>query len=178
MTKSLSKIMAVALIAGMALIIADLFGLIGNGSGAGDARNKAREEVETTLLELFRSVNERNWPRVEEILDDEVRMDYSSFSRTPAKTISNADIVRAWSRYLPQYDIVEHSIGEINVNANARAAEAQCRGIAHPSQQNAMGQMDHQVIGSFDSSLEKKNDNWRITEMTFHLQFDRGTPGL
>ena len=149
-----------------------------NASRDAATRAQAFHDVQNQVSRFFRDVDARNWQAVSEIFDQEVLVDYSSFTGMDAATLPRAEIIKGWSEFLPQFDATHHQIGTIAIQIDGKEAHVQCHGTATHYKKSAPGGETQQVIGDYEIGLVHKGEAWRIRALTFNFVVLTGNPDL
>ncbi|WP_299553037.1 nuclear transport factor 2 family protein [Seonamhaeicola sp.] len=155
----------------MILAILTLFGCKNQ-----EAMNQT-ERIKDTVTQLFVNTDNRNWNGVEAQFASKVILDYSSLSGNPAAALKPKDITGAWKTVLPGFTHTHHQIGNVLVDITHNKAHVFCYGTATHYLEDDNGNV-RTVVGSYDFDLEKVNEDWKITTMTFNFKYQDGNSSL
>jgi len=130
-----------------------------------------------TVIRLFTATDEQEWDAVEKAFAEKVKLDYSSMTGSPAEVLSATQIVKNWQSILPGFTHTHHQLGNFQSKIANNKAIISCYGTAShylsSEEENVWT-----VIGSYDFSLEKQAESWKITAMTFNFKFQEGNTSL
>lgn len=136
--------------------------------------NSKNAAVIATVQKTFAGSDERDWQKVESAFADTVLLDYSSLSGASASTLAAADIIKAWQGVLPGFYSTHHQVGNFAVNVNGNRATASAHGLALHYLPNDTRNNVWVVVGTYNYTLQKQGDTWRINALTFNLQKQSG----
>ena len=148
-----------------------LFFLIINVNG------QAMEDIRSTINHLFVATDQQDWQKVEQSFAEEVVLDYSTMTGSPAAVMSPGQIVASWQGILPGFDHTHHQTGNFIIAANGNTATAFCYGTASHYLDDE-GAKIWTVIGSYHFDLVKSEDAWKISKMKFNYKYQSGHTGL
>ncbi|OSY88587.1 hypothetical protein WH52_05870 [Tenacibaculum holothuriorum] len=126
---------------------------------------------------MFVNSDKRNWNTVEAQFAPKVNLDYSSMTGNPATEVSPEEITTGWKTVLPGFTYTHHQIGNFITEINDTKAHSFCYGTATHYIEDENGSV-WTVVGSYDFDLEKKDNNWKITSMTFNYKYQDGNGKL
>ncbi len=130
------------------------------------------------VIQLFVNTDHRNWEQVEALFDDEVLLDYSSMSGSPAATLTPNQITTAWKGILPGFESTHHQIGNILSETSGNKAHVFCYGTATHFLTDDNGNI-WTVVGSYDFDLRKTSEGaWKVSSMTFNFKYQDGNTAL
>ncbi|PWJ43170.1 nuclear transport factor 2 family protein [Sediminitomix flava] len=136
------------------------------------------EAIKETLSTLFVATDQRDWDKVESTFSEEVILDYSSMSGQEASTLSPKQIIEGWKTILPGFTTTHHQLGNfILSDVTAEKAHAFCYGTATHYLEHEGGNV-WIVVGSYDFDLEKKDEKWTVSKMTFNFKYQDGNTKL
>lgn len=129
------------------------------------------------ITALFVATDEHQWNTVEQIFNDEVVLDYSSMTGDPAARLSPADITTAWKGILPGFRYTHHQLGNFLVSVKIDKADVKCYGTATHYLEDEGGNV-WTVVGTYDFSLTRSGDSWRVDSMKFNFKYQDGNTAL
>ena len=133
--------------------------------------------IQQTITKLFINTDRRAWGGVEAQFASAVNLDYSSMTGDPAAEVTPTDITTAWKNVLPGFTATHHQTGNFITEVNGNKAHAFCYGTATHYIEHENGSV-WTVVGSYDFDLEKTENNWKITAMTFNYKYQDGNAKL
>lgn len=133
--------------------------------------------IQETITKMFVNSDNRNWTEVEAQFAPKVTLDYSSMTQNPAAEVSPTDITTAWKTVLPGFTYTHHQIGNFITEVDGTKAHSFCYGTATHYIEDENGNV-WTVVGSYDFDLEKIDNNWKITSMTFNYKYQDGNGKL
>ncbi|BBM89654.1 hypothetical protein COTS27_01360 [Spirochaetota bacterium] len=135
------------------------------------------------LIDLVNNVgtyaDNHNWKGLHKIFANEVVLDYSSFTKQPAETLTGKAITDRWKAFLPGFDITQHKLfnhkikqkkDRIHVQTDVRAL--------HFIENMPVGGNTWIVDGSYDFIVENTSKGYRISEMKFNFAKTIGNNAL
>lgn len=126
------------------------------------------------IRDLFSGTDERNWEKIEGTMDDNVLLDYSSMTGSPATMLTPHNIVSSWAAFLPGFDQTHHHLSEFSVQWSESEATAHYMGRA----EHFINEDVWVVEGTYDTVLKLRNEKWLISEQTFNYSQQSGNTEL
>lgn len=124
-----------------------------------------KDQIIETVAALFGGADERDWAKVKNSLAENVELDYSSMTGSPASVVAREGIITAWRGFLPGFDKTHHQLADFYVMQNGT--------IAHV---HYYGKADHficeelwTVEGTYDTELIETDGKWLITKHKLNL---------
>ncbi|WP_412984613.1 nuclear transport factor 2 family protein [Pontimicrobium sp. IMCC45349] len=133
--------------------------------------------IQETISKMFINSDNQNWTEVEAQFAPKVTLDYSSMTGNLAEKVSPTDITTGWKTILPGFTYTHHQIGNFITKINGNKANSFCYGTATHYLEDDNGNV-WTVVGSYDFDLEKVDDSWKITSMTFNYKYQNGNSKL
>jgi SnoaL-like domain len=126
----------------------------------------------TTSLGLL--VDGRDWGRLERLFADPVDVDYTSLNGGDPQSVSPADLVGGWHQALDHLDATQHLIAGqvITLDGDRASCVANVQGTHVLA--NATGGPIWTVAGRYDIGLMRTPDGWRISALSFTVQWATG----
>jgi hypothetical protein len=115
-------------------------------------------EIIDIVKNLFSGADERDWGKVKNTLADQVLLDYSALSGSPASLLTPEDIITAWKGLLPGFDMTHHQPADFTVKQNGDTATVHYFAKAD----HFLGEDKWTVEANYDTGLIKTADSWRI----------------
>ena len=132
------------------------------------------EKIIETISAVFNGADERDWEKVKGAMAENVLLDYSSLSGSPAATLPSKQIIETWKGFLPGFDRTHHQLSDFQISEQGYTAKAHCSGkAAHFIDEDVWT-----VEGTYDADLSKINDYWLITMLKFNLSKQSGDTSL
>ena len=135
-------------------------------------------KITNTVSRFFAGVDRCDWDTVRALMTDPFHVDYSSYTGEEPGDVSPADLIGVWAGFLPYLDSVHHQIGNLIVVPDGDSATVQCHGTAthfiagHPD-----GDLRF-VVGTYDFTLVRTDECWRISGMRFNFKYASGNADL
>ncbi len=130
----------------------------------------------STVIELFKATDQKDWKAVENCFANTVLLDYSSMGN-PASNLSPKQIIDAWKTILPGFTNTHHQIGNIQVTETKNRAHVFTYGTATHYLEDEKGNV-WTVVGTYDFNLKKEGGQWKIDEMEFNFKYQDGNTSL
>lgn len=127
-----------------------------------------------TVTAIFNGADERNWPKVQQAMADNVYLDYSSLSGNPAAAIPAVQIVTAWKNFLPGFDRTHHQLSDFTVSVNGDTATVHFNGKGD----HFIDKEVWTVEGNYDAEVVKANGEWRVAKLKLNLLQQSGNLNL
>jgi 3-phenylpropionate/cinnamic acid dioxygenase small subunit len=137
-----------------------------------------RARVRDVITRLFIATDERDWPGLLDCFTDQVLFDMQSMTGQPPATVSAREIAAGWETGLKPIQAVHHQVGNFRIRISGDNAEASCYGSASHYLRNATGNNTRTFVGTYDFSLAKEGEAWKITRFKFNLKFIDGNLNL
>lgn len=131
-----------------------------------------------TINQLFIGTDNRDWTLVRRCLASTVHFDMSSVGAGEATDTSADDIIAMWDTGLKPLQAVHHQSGNFLVQVQGATAAAFCYGTATHYLPNSTNQNTRTFVGSYDFTLRKESDAWRISAFRFNLKYIDGNRNL
>ncbi len=137
-----------------------------------------REQVIETVNRLFIFTDNRDWPRVKELLTHRVLFDMTSLAGGQPATITSQEIVDGWDQGLKCLKAIHHQAGNFLVTVDGDGATVFCYGVAWHYLPNKTGRDIRTFVGSYDIHLVKQDNEWKIDRFKYNLKFIEGNKEL
>lgn len=137
-----------------------------------------KQNIISTVAAIFNGSDERNWNKVENAFATELTLDYTSMAGGTPLKLSPQQITTAWKALLPGFQSTHHQIGNSTVTINDNTATVHTHGLALHFLPNTAGENVWVVVGTYDFTLSKVDDNWKVNSMKFNLQKQAGNLDL
>jgi len=132
------------------------------------------EKIIQAITAIFKGADQRDWQKVQNAMAENILLDYSSLSGSPAATLPSKQIVEIWKGFLPGFDKTHHQLSDFQITKHDNSANVHCNGKA-----------DHfidgdvwTVEGTYDADVSKINGQWVVTKLKFNLLKQRGHTNL
>lgn len=130
--------------------------------------------MENTIVSLiktfFASVDKRNWKIIQELMKNNILIDYSSMNKNPAAELTPSEVISSWASFLPGFDSTHHHISNFEEKQNDKEVSVHFSGKAeHFIQQDVWV-----VEGAYDVKLILENQKWLISELKFNFEKQYG----
>ncbi len=141
-----------------------------------DTSNK--DKIIDTIIRLFISTDNRDWPAVKALFAPKVLFDMTSLTGGQPATVAPQEIVYGWDKGLKPLKYVHHQAGNFLVDVGSNEASAFCYGIALHYLPNRTNKNTRTFIGSYNIHLAKLGECWKIDQFKFNLKFIDGNLDL
>lgn len=132
----------------------------------------AKEEIIDCINRLFINTDRRDWPAVKACLADHVDFDVTSLAGGRPEILPAQKIIDGWEQGLRPIQALHHQAGNYRVTLkNASEATAFCYGIALHYRPTNSGRNTRTFVGSYDFTLMRERDDWRIAAFRFNCKF-------
>lgn len=132
------------------------------------------EQIIQQIKKLFSAVDVRDWQKAMSVMDDSVRLDYSSMNGNPPADLSPRQITDAWAAFLPGFDQTKHQVSGFKMQALSVTATVHFKGEA----QHWIGSESWGVTGTYEVILSRSDETWLITSMKFNFESQSGNTAL
>src|SRR5579871_3408482 len=88
------------------------------------------KNIASTITRLFAGADKRDWPDVENTMDDKVLLDYTSMSGGSPAWLTPRQITDAWAAFLPGFDRTNHQLSDFEINEGRDSSTAHYKGKA------------------------------------------------
>ena len=132
------------------------------------------EKIKQSISDLFAGADERNWQKVQSVMANTVLLDYTSMVGGDPATLTPQQIAGAWAAFLPGFDKTYHQLSAFEVNVNGATATAHYSGKAD----HFIGNETWTVEGTYDTELQKEDDEWRVTKHKLNFTAHSGNTNL
>lgn len=133
-----------------------------------------RDLVTDTVTRLFWFTDHHRWPELRSVLDDVVRLDYTSLQGGDPVELSPDDVVAGWRATLETLDAHQHLVGNRLIALDGGTAEV-----------TAAFQATHQFAGDtwtlggdYAFRLRRRDNVWVVSAMIMTAGWQTGDPGL
>lgn len=143
---------------------------------AGQTVSDAHLEITRRLYEYALGIDTRDWQLYRSIFTDEVRMDFSSYSGSPAGTMTADAWVAGCRPLFEGLDATQHSMTNPMVDIDPGGDTARCRMYMQAEHflANAAGDPGFALGGYYDDALVRTPTGWRIRAVTLKVFWNRG----
>lgn len=133
-----------------------------------------KSKIIETYSAIFLNSDTRQWDKVKSAFADTVNLDYASLSGKPGSSIKSDDIIEAWSAVFPKFNFTMHYLTNHSVSLQENQATASCYGHAIHQLKGAEGGDFWEVYGVYDITLEKTEDDWKVTGLRYNHKYAIG----
>lgn len=139
----------------------------------------ATSSITQAMPALLRAVDMLDWSGVRAVLDNTVRLDYTSLFGGEVETLSADEVITRWQSLLPGFDATQHLTGPIVVD-DYDDTHAHCtttlRGYHHwvDGEERATWM----VAGTYDVHLRFTDGRWAVSAITLHALYQEGEQTL
>lgn len=138
-----------------------------------------KQEIINIIDNVGTLADAKDWEKLKTLFDKKVLLDYSSMTKQPAETISNDEIMKRWSGFLPGFDYTSHKNINQSVNIiNNNQAKANSDVKATHYIKGAKDGEFWVVNGSYDYTLNKIDGQWKVAYMKLNFKDTEGNNDL
>ncbi len=137
-----------------------------------DDENKQTNSIDhnaviSVINKIGTAADMNDWQAVKASFADEVYLDYTSMSGGEPATLTPEQIVTAWRKFLPGFELTKHTITNHDVTIKGDAAECFAYVSALHFIDGAKGGETWTVHGFYNSHLVKTTAGWKVDAMKF-----------
>ena len=136
------------------------------------------QKIIETINQLFISVDNKEWSRLEEIFDENVLLDYTSMNGGTPTLLPSIQIINSWKNFLPYFDATHHQLGNYIIQDNNNVYQVYCYVIATHYLVNESNNNIWSVVGSYNLELIQKSHTLYINKMKFNMKYTDGNNEL
>lgn len=136
------------------------------------------QEIIKTIINIFNGSDQQDWELVRSSFDFQVFIDYFSLSKKPGEKLKSDEIIKGWVDFLPKFKFTHHVITNFQVKVTGANAEVYCKGSALHHLPEAEGGDTWTTIGTYEFSLRKITEKWKVNKMVFNLLYEDGNKNL
>jgi SnoaL-like domain len=142
------------------------------------AELKDRLEIVELINRMVLLLDSRDWDALEHLFTDTVYNDRTSLTGGEPETLGVAEFVGGWRYLMANLDAVHHLVTNhvINLDGDRAVCTANMQGthvLANPS-----GGAMWTVGGRHDYQVTRTSDGWRISGITFTIQWATGNQNI
>ena len=133
-----------------------------------------REQIVETVNKLFIYTDHRNWDKLQsEVFSKFVHLDMTSMGGEVRELLAR-EICENWQQGFQDLDAINHLAGNYLVTINDHRADVFAYATATHYKKNAKRGSTRDFVGTYDLSLVKNPEGWRITKMKYNLRYATG----
>jgi len=132
------------------------------------------ERIVQSIKNLFEGADERDWQKVRSSMVKTVLLDYTSMTGGNPAIQTPQQIAEAWAAFLPGFDKTHHQLWGFDVNAKENIANVHYTGKADHFTNNEVWTVE----GTYETELQKENNQWLIAKHKFNLTKQSGNISL
>jgi hypothetical protein len=132
------------------------------------------QKIIQAIINLFDGADERDWKKVQDVMADNVLLDYTSMTGVEPGMVTPVQITDAWASFLPGFDKTDHQLSEFRVKLHGNEADVYYIGKAD----HFIGDEVWTISGTYQTKLEKQNDTWLITYLKLNYDKQSGNTAL
>ena len=131
-----------------------------------------REQVIEIINRLFYYTDEQLWDKlINNVFSEEVVFDVTSLGAAKVETLTGEQICDIWKVGLKELDAVHHQAGNYIIEIENNTAEVKAYSIASHYKKDAAKGSTREFVGSYDLSLTKNQQSWRINKFKYNLKY-------
>ncbi len=128
---------------------------------------KTREQIIQIVSNIFSGTDQKNWPLVEASFATNVMLDYTSMTGGEPNMLSPQEITKSWAAVLPGFDKTRHMVHHFEFEQRGPEITVKHDGTAN----HYLDNKSWTVVGNYEHQLIKENAQWKVSAMTFNLEF-------
>ena len=133
-----------------------------------------KQAIQDLILKYAWGIDSRDWTLFRSIFADEVEMDFSSYSGTPASRMSADEWVANCRALLPGFDATQHVLTNFMIDVDGDTATAIVYMKAEHFIANHLGDNSHTLGGHYTHRLTRAGTGWKIHGTTLTVTWSRG----
>jgi len=138
-----------------------------------------RQEVEEVVVRMFVATDERDWSTLKTCFSAPFVLDMTSMVGGSPAIMTPEEVANAWAEGFKPLDHVHHQIGNLRTRATASTATVSCYGVALHHRSRITAELKtRRFVGTYELTLKKQSEIWRIAHLTFLLKFIDGNLSL
>jgi SnoaL-like domain len=134
------------------------------------------DQMEITRLvdEIDNAVDAKDWEKCRDYFTDEIYADFTSLAGGSPGNMPADDLVGAWSTNLYADKLSHHMRSNHRITIDGNRAEVFSKGYALNILRRPTGSDLWEVWGNYTHTLERTDDGWKCSGMTFVVTHGRG----
>jgi hypothetical protein len=132
------------------------------------------QKITHAVRNLFKGIDDRDWPLALSVLAEELFLDYSSMNSVEAAIHNHEQVFKAWDSFLTGFDRTQHTLTEFKVQLHGAQADVFYVGKAD----HFIGDDVWTTEGNYETKLEKQNGAWIITSHKISYDKQSGNTSL
>ncbi|HTY75589.1 MAG TPA: nuclear transport factor 2 family protein [Candidatus Nanoarchaeia archaeon] len=138
----------------------------------------SRVEVEETIDKLGLHIDAKEWSELEEILAENVEIDYRSLNGGNVETLFRPDVIARWKSMLTPLR-TQHIITNMHITIKPdNTAECAANLMATHVRPNGGEDSIYTIGGRYDFHLAQENGRWRIYAIRLTALWTTGNPKI
>jgi hypothetical protein len=130
------------------------------------------------VQDIFIGADQRDWDRCRNAFAGTVHLDYTSLAGGEPADLAADIIIGNWKGFLPRFKATHHQLGNFVVRGKENAAEVSFYGTATHYSPQPDGRNSWTVVGSYETKLERKSGEWKVTALKLNLSYVDGNTDL
>ena len=132
--------------------------------------DKETARVLTVVTSIPLAVDLAAYDLAERAFAPEVVIDYTSLWGGTPDTMTPAELMAAWRSIVPGFDATWHELSDVQARVDGDTAEAS----AFVDGRHWIGDRLWRPVGTYQWQLVKREDGWKVTQMTFSMTREIG----
>lgn len=133
-----------------------------------------REEIARIVVSLGRSYDAKDWVLHRSLFADEIQMDFSASIGDGLTTMSADEWGAAVRPFFDALDATQHIGMPLSIDIEGDGAEVVAMLHAQHFLDDARGQPVQRMIGSYDISVTRTDNGWKIVKVVQHIDWNEG----
>jgi hypothetical protein len=131
-------------------------------------------EIMRIVDEIDNAVDAKDWEKCRDYFTDEIYADFTSLAGGSPGNMPADDLVGAWSTNLYADKLSHHMRSNHRITIDGNRAEVFSKGYALNILRRPTGSDLWEVWGNYTHTLERTDDGWKCSGMTFVVTHGRG----
>lgn len=131
-----------------------------------------------TVQNIFIGADERDWDLCRSAFADNVLLDYTSLAGGEPATLPATTIIGNWKAFMPKFKATHHQLGNFIVREAGESASVFFYGTATHYFPNDSGNNIWTVVGTYNATLERSGENWKVNALKLNLKYVDGNASL
>jgi hypothetical protein len=145
-------------------------------AGEPEAAARDRAAIESLIDEVGALADAREWDQLRARFADTVHVDYTSLAGGEPADVRADDLIAAWKPALSRFARTKHLVGDKEVVVEGATAKAKAS-VAATHTRDADGKDRWTVGGNYAYRFAKEGAHWKVTSITFNLEWEQGSRG-
>ena len=137
-----------------------------------------KQRIIERVNRFFNGVDRRDWETCEEIMAEQVLLDYTSMAGGEPALLAKKQIIDSWKGLLPGFDSTHHQLGNAVVDLKGEDAADY---LSYVTASHFIAGEEEElwtVVGSYEIGMTKDGERWVIGSLKLNFKFQFGNENL